>query len=92
VGAGEGEFLGEEGVGFEANDAPEETESPLHGVDGGGFVPFDEGVAGGGRIVATAVGERFLIVCESDAQVVSENLLQKKAARVGGLNAVQRCR
>ncbi len=45
VGARAGKFVGEEGVGFEPDDAAEETESPLDRIDGGWVVPFGVGIA-----------------------------------------------
>src|SRR5207248_10994804 len=77
VRAGQRELLWEELIGFEADDAAEETESLLHRGDGGGIVPL------GVRVVAT-VGVfgrrelRFFVVCETDAHVVSGYLLQKR--------------
>src|SRR6266480_6425627 len=82
--AGERELLWEELIGFEADDAAEETESLLHRGDGGGIVPL------GVRVVAT-VGVlggrelRFFVVCETDAHVVSGDLLQKRP-RVRSVN------
>ena len=79
VRAGEGEFLREENVGFEPDDVAEETQSLLHRFNGGAIVPLDECVAASTRwVVETAVGVGFLVVRETDAHVVSGDLLQKR--------------
>jgi hypothetical protein len=78
--SGGGELLREELVGFETDDAAEETESLFHRSDGGGIVPLSE------RVVAAVVfsggrGFGFFVVRETYSHVVSGDLLQKKAAR-----------
>src|SRR5256886_16931955 len=70
VRAGERELLWEELIGFEADDAAEETEGLLHRGDGGGIVPL------GVPVVATVgvLGGReppVLLVFETGADVVS---------------------
>src|SRR5207247_416226 len=79
VRAGEGDFLREGEVGFETDDVAEETQSLLHRLNGGAIIPLDECVAAGARwVVETAVGVGFLVVRETDAHVVSGDLLQKR--------------
>src|SRR6266576_976540 len=77
AGASEDEVLRKELVGFESDDAAEETESLLHRSDGRRIVPFRKRVTGTvGRCVGRGIG--FFVVCETDSHVVSGDLLQKR--------------
>ena len=77
IGPSEDDFLRKELIGFEADHIAEETESLLHRSDGGWLVPLCERVAGTVRFnVGRGIG--FFVVCETDAHVVSGNLLQKR--------------
>src|SRR3989449_11657428 len=77
IGASEDEVLRKALVGFESDDAAEETESLLHSSDGRRIVPFRKRVTGTvGRCVGCGIG--FFVVCETDSHVVSGDLLQKR--------------
>src|SRR5438067_670344 len=77
IGASEDEVLRKELVGFESDDAAEETESLLDRSDGRRIVPFRKRVTGTvGRCVGRGIG--FFVVCETDSHVVSGDLLQKR--------------
>src|SRR6267378_6062773 len=65
-------------IGFESDDAAEETESLLHRSDGGRVVPLGERVVDARGLGGGVRGVRFLVVCETDAHVVSGDLLQKR--------------
>src|SRR5206468_10417480 len=77
IGTGQGDFLREERIGFEPDDAAEETESLLHRSNGGRIVPLGERVVGTGWLCGGVRGVRFLVVSETDEHVVSGDLLQK---------------
>ena len=78
IGSLEVELLWEEWVGFETDHAAEETESLLHRGDGGWVVPLGERVVGTRRLCRGVRGVRFFVVSETDAHVVSGDLLQKR--------------
>src|ERR671918_594166 len=77
------ELFGETGTGIEADDTTEGTQSLLHRADGGGIVPLDVSVAATRRLVETR-GVGLLVIRETYSHVVSDHLLQKGAAVVGG--------
>src|SRR6185369_2770855 len=75
VGTRERQFLGKEGVGFEASDATEETKGLLHRADGGCVVPL-------GVLIGRGGGVEFLVVCEtyshSDIRIGTANKMRNR--------------